>query len=386
MPTLRRPLLDVYWHTLKVRHAHPKRSIAIFNEIGLHADREENIEAYEKRHQRFLQALRGESALKEDNSTVTGKNVASDVGKRLDKSGVKSVVPRKLTLGRKPWANSVVRPKSEEETNLELSRAGTVGSSKKAFFDAHLSPDRRGFKRWTPPQSNPEASAEAQQQHTEPQTESAIPSLKPQMPSEPINAKRGEPKKPPTSPKLSLFEELFPDEVEKPVDRKYPLRSRPRLPKLPLPDFQEDDDKFEDEYVTQRRLHCDTTGAASKDAFQRWNLAMLILQVASPSLAEDDFRRIAPKGQHISDWVGPGDIFKGRFFDSRILRERSLTVITQLSPPATQPPSNKKRTTSSYSPTPPTLAPIKHTSAASTTSLKSTPHPPSNPPWPHPRV
>lgn len=51
---------------------------------------------------------------------------------------------------------------------------------------------------------------------------------------------------------------------------------------------------------------------------------MLVLNTASPSLSEADFRRIAPKGKHIKEWTGPGEllkVFPGR--DPRTLQQLS---------------------------------------------------------------
>ena len=45
--------------------------------------------------------------------------------------------------------------------------------------------------------------------------------------------------------------------------------------------------------------------------YRLWDLAILVLSRASSSLLNDDFRRIAPRGHHIDDWKGPGDILKG---------------------------------------------------------------------------
>ena len=38
---------------------------------------------------------------------------------------------------------------------------------------------------------------------------------------------------------------------------------------------------------------------------------VLVLHSASPSLRESDFRRIVPRGTHISSWKTQGDIFQG---------------------------------------------------------------------------
>lgn len=108
---------------------------------------------------------------------------------------------------------------------------------------------------------------------------------------------------------LSLFEELFPEEVKKPLNPGQGANSTgQRIPRLPLPDL---DGVEEDGYTIGQGRPNDLTEAASRAAFRQWNLAVLIIQRASRSLIESDFRRIAPKGQHIEDWKGPGDPLKG---------------------------------------------------------------------------
>jgi len=109
---------------------------------------------------------------------------------------------------------------------------------------------------------------------------------------------------------LSLFEELFPEEVKKHLSLGHKAgNTEQRIPRLPLPDLDEVDD--EDGYTLGQGRPIGHTESASRAAFRQWNLAVLIIQRASKSLIESDFRRIAPKGQHIEDWKGPGDPLKG---------------------------------------------------------------------------
>jgi len=111
--------------------------------------------------------------------------------------------------------------------------------------------------------------------------------------------------------KVSLFEELFPEEARKESASEKELKPQNlNIPKLSLPVLDEDD-SFGDEYIRGRTADNDKVNAASEDAFRSWNPTILVFQVASPSLIDSDFRRIAPKGQHISEWTGPGDYFKG---------------------------------------------------------------------------
>lgn len=112
-------------------------------------------------------------------------------------------------------------------------------------------------------------------------------------------------------PKASLFEALFPEEASKYSTSEKDLKLQyPDIPKLSLPVLDEDE-SFGNEYMRGRIAGTEKAKAASQDAFQSWNPSILVLQVASPSLIDSDFRRIAPKGQHISEWTGPGDYFKG---------------------------------------------------------------------------
>ena len=113
-------------------------------------------------------------------------------------------------------------------------------------------------------------------------------------------------------PQLSLFEELFPEEAAKQgLDANNVDKQDQEFPRLSLPEMVEDDEAFEDEYVRGRKLSSETAQTASREAYRLWNPSVLVLEVASPSLDESDFRRIAPRGQHIEEWVGPGDFFKG---------------------------------------------------------------------------
>lgn len=329
MPTLTRPLLHVSRQVLKPPCASQKRRIAIFKEIRLDANTEKNIEAYEKRHQRFLKALRGNSKPNENINVVGGEKTESGTTEGPAKAGIDGSSSRQKSSERKPWADSVEF--EDWETNLgSKPREFLKGkAARKAFFNAHCSPERHGFKRLSPPRWAPDVSSESTQ-HTETQIGPRFPYPSPIQPIKSIKEGHGQRHGRPLLPKPTLFEELFPDEVENPATKTQSSRKKvPELPKLVLPELDEDDESFGDDYVSRRRLHNETTKVASKEAYKHWNLALLVLQVASPSLTESDFRRIAPKGQHISDWVGPGDIFKGRSHGSRSLLECTLTGRSQ---------------------------------------------------------
>jgi len=126
-----------------------------------------------------------------------------------------------------------------------------------------------------------------------------------------MTGKGKKPSKRVQKPKISLFEELFPEEASKHSTSEKDLKPQyPDIPKLSLPVLDEDE-SFGNEYMRGRIADNDKAKASSQDALQSWNPSILVLQVVSPSLIDSDFRRIAPKGQHISEWTGPGDYFKG---------------------------------------------------------------------------
>ena len=116
-----------------------------------------------------------------------------------------------------------------------------------------------------------------------------------------------------TPQNLSLLEELFPEEVPTIGGRGYENDEvHHNLPRLSLPDVEDVAGEFQDSDDRSKGQPIKVTKAVSRDAFRQQSLALLVLQTASKSLVESDFRRIAPKGHHI-DWTGPGDILKGLY-------------------------------------------------------------------------
>jgi hypothetical protein len=113
-----------------------------------------------------------------------------------------------------------------------------------------------------------------------------------------------------TGTQLSLLEELFPEEIGKATSSDSSDESDEAIPRLPPLEFEDEDELYDD---AQNRLSEEDQMArvASKDALHQWNLAVLVINRASKSLSEGDFRRIAPRGQHISEWRGLGDFLKG---------------------------------------------------------------------------
>ena len=114
---------------------------------------------------------------------------------------------------------------------------------------------------------------------------------------------------PPEKP--SLLEELFPEEVRKDEDHDFTSYDRlEKVPRLPLPEVDDSLAGSEHESSSERSQPQRKTKAAAANAFRQQQLAVLSLETGSTSLIESDFRRIAPKGQHIDDWTGPGDVLK----------------------------------------------------------------------------
>lgn len=118
----------------------------------------------------------------------------------------------------------------------------------------------------------------------------------------------------PQKHQLSLFEELFPEEIDHHKSHQEGSRGIDKtIPRLPLPNVDEVDRLYPGNR-TEGRVQYDGSSRVAfmeRDSLRQWNLAVLVIRCASKSLVESDFRRIAPKGQHIDDWKGPGDILKG---------------------------------------------------------------------------
>lgn len=118
----------------------------------------------------------------------------------------------------------------------------------------------------------------------------------------------------PQKHQLSLFEELFPEEINNRNFQEVGSRSKEKsVPRLRLPNVDEIDRLYQDGPTEGRTQHDGMSREAfmERDSLRQGNPAVLITRRASKSLAESDFRRIAPNGQHIHDWKGPGDILKG---------------------------------------------------------------------------
>ena len=128
-----------------------------------------------------------------------------------------------------------------------------------------------------------------------------------------------------SSQKPSLFEELFPEEVRRNGDQNTKSYGHVQeVPRLPLPEVDDFLDGFEPESNRETSKSQRVTKAAAANAFRQQQVAVLSLETGSESLVESDFRRIAPKGQHIDHWTGPGDILKSELKKREIYFYRFL--------------------------------------------------------------
>lgn len=133
--------------------------------------------------------------------------------------------------------------------------------------------------------------------------------------------------KKPTGPNLSLLEELFPEEFGQAAAPDAVSEGEGEgeevIPRLPLVDFDDEEDFYN--YAQNWKQSEDSRIGRSnvKDALHEWDLAVLVVNRASKSLIESDFRRLIPRGQHIDEWRGPGDILKGELTQKRLHLNRS---------------------------------------------------------------
>lgn len=114
-----------------------------------------------------------------------------------------------------------------------------------------------------------------------------------------------------SGPNLSLLEELFPEEFGQAAARDSIAKGEEVIPRLPLVEFDDEDDLYHDAQSWKCFEDGQIERLNEKDALREWDLAVLVVSRASKSLIESDFRRLIPRGQHIDEWRGPGDILKG---------------------------------------------------------------------------
>ena len=130
--------------------------------------------------------------------------------------------------------------------------------------------------------------------------------------------------------KVSLFEELFPEETRKREDCTLNVEEKYHdVPRLPLPKVGEGFEENHSDLDRSRMRSEQVASQATAEAFRQEKLAVLVLQIASKSLIESDFRLVAPKGEHIARWTGPGELLKGMRSAKRLHTSSTLTYFAQ---------------------------------------------------------
>ena len=114
------------------------------------------------------------------------------------------------------------------------------------------------------------------------------------------------------TPKLSLLEELFPVEAKRVKRLAAGLKDKSPLAKeidrLHPPEF----DDFQDtKHNFENGQSWPAVQAASQASMRTDNLTVLVHYGASPDLVDTDYQRVVPRGTHIGEWRGLGDIVKG---------------------------------------------------------------------------
>ena len=123
-------------------------------------------------------------------------------------------------------------------------------------------------------------------------------------------------KKIPAGPNMSLLEELFPEEIGEAAATDTVDVGEEVVPRLPLVDFDDEDGFYNDGQNWKHSEGGQVERPNLEDALHEWDLAVLVVSRASKSLTESDFRRLVPRGQHIDEWRGPGDILKGELIQN----------------------------------------------------------------------
>ena len=130
--------------------------------------------------------------------------------------------------------------------------------------------------------------------------------------------------------KVSLFEELFPEETRKREDWTPNVKEKYHdVPRLPLPKVGGGFEENHSDLDRSRMRSKQVASQATAEAFRQEKLAVLVLQIASKSLIESDFRLVAPKGEHIARWTGPGELLKGMRSAKRLYTSSTLTYFAQ---------------------------------------------------------
>lgn len=128
--------------------------------------------------------------------------------------------------------------------------------------------------------------------------------------SSPAQTNNGRSRKP-QAQHVSLYDELFPEEKDLAGTTSAASKDEDiEIPRLPLSDLEHFEPFYRRSGDSQYPA-TESTEASAQESAKQWNPAVLVLSRASKSLVDADFRRIAPKGRHIEEWTGLGDILKG---------------------------------------------------------------------------
>ena len=115
--------------------------------------------------------------------------------------------------------------------------------------------------------------------------------------------------------KVPLLEELFPERIQHSTSTKANAQVEGfRVPRVSILESGKSIVESRSGDGSSENQAIEVTKTASKQALRQTNLTFLVLHTASKSLIESDFRRIAPKGEHL-DWTGPGDILDGAYLE-----------------------------------------------------------------------
>ncbi|MCJ1281212.1 hypothetical protein MMC26_000530 [Xylographa opegraphella] len=115
----------------------------------------------------------------------------------------------------------------------------------------------------------------------------------------------------PVQRELSLLEQLFPEEAKVQLKASEHRRESQEEPaRLPPPEIKELYESSIDDSSYMQLSSKLKTRKANINAFRQENKTILFLSRVSTALCDADFRRIIPRGVHIEEWRGPGDILK----------------------------------------------------------------------------
>lgn len=110
---------------------------------------------------------------------------------------------------------------------------------------------------------------------------------------------------------VSLYDELFSKGNEQtPTTPIETSNQEIEIPRLPLPSLGQFD-TFSHRSDTSQQPVTKAAEASTQGSVRQWEPAVLTLSHASKSLVDSDFRRIMPKGRHIQELAGGGEIMRG---------------------------------------------------------------------------